>query len=41
MMFVGGRGKDENLTGAAHQPAKEYLKFKVWKAQNNMVELTQ
>ncbi|GAV74420.1 UBN2_3 domain-containing protein, partial [Cephalotus follicularis] len=37
MMFVCGRGKDDYLTGAAPQAAKEDLKFKGWKSENNMV----
>lgn len=37
MMFICGRGKDDYLTGAAPKPDPEDSKYKVWKAENNMV----
>ena len=37
MMFIYGRGKDDNLTSAMPQPTKEDLKFKGWKVKKNMV----
>ena len=39
IMFIYGRGKDNYLTSAMPQPTKEDLKFKGWKAENNMVVL--
>ena len=39
IMFIYGRGKDNYLTSAMPQPTKEDLRFKGWKAENNMVVL--
>lgn len=37
MMFISGRSRDDYLTGTAVQPTSSDPRFKVWRAENNLV----
>ncbi|XP_075478955.1 uncharacterized protein LOC142519817 [Primulina tabacum] len=37
LMFICGKSKDDNITGAATAPKEDDSTFKAWKANNNMV----
>jgi len=37
MMFISGKGKDDYLMGVAVSPKPNDPKYKIWKAENNMV----
>lgn len=36
-MFISGRSRDDYLTGAAAQPSSSDPRFRVWRAENNLV----